>query len=179
MATLHPREHHLVAERRSGAFRLEVLEGPTGRRRWPDEVKARLVAETFAPGVRVVDVARRHGLRPQHLSTWRRLARQGKLVLPADDGPEGTAAGRNGAAGGEAQSRPAAEGATAARAGERAREPSLPVQVSCHGQERRGRHPITRLDRSAYAEPRALLLPRCFHAGRTSKSRPGGRLASL
>jgi len=87
MGTLHQREHHLVADRRSGAFRLEVLEGPTGRRRWPDEVKARLVAETFAPGVRVVDVARRHGLRPQHLSTWRRLARQGKLVLPADDGP--------------------------------------------------------------------------------------------
>jgi transposase len=87
MGTLHHREHHLVAERRSGAFRLEVLEGPTGRRRWPDEVKARIVAETLAPGARVADVARRHGLRPQHLSTWRRLARQGKLVLPADDGP--------------------------------------------------------------------------------------------
>ena len=87
MGTLHQREHHLVAERRSGAFRLEVLQGPTGRRRWPDEVKARIVAETFAPGARVADVARRHGLRPQHLSTWRRLARQGKLVLPADDGP--------------------------------------------------------------------------------------------
>ena len=86
MGTLHQREHHLVAERQSGAFRLEVLEGPTGRRRWPDEVKARIVAETFAPGVRVVDVARRHGLRPQHVSTWRRSARQGKLVLPVDDG---------------------------------------------------------------------------------------------
>lgn len=87
MGTLHQREHHLVAERRSGAFWLEVLEGPTGRRRWADEVKARIVAESFAPGERVADVARRHGLRPQHLSTWRRLARQGKLVLPVDDGP--------------------------------------------------------------------------------------------
>jgi transposase len=87
MEMLHQREHHLVAEQHSGAFRLEVLEGPTGRRRWPDEVKARIVAETFAPGARVADVARRHGLRPQHLSTWRRLARQGKIVLPADDGP--------------------------------------------------------------------------------------------
>ena len=87
MEMLHQREHHLVAERLSGAFRLEVMEGPTGRRRWPDDVKARIVAETFAPGVRVVDVARRHGLRPAHLSSWRRLARQGKIVLPADDGP--------------------------------------------------------------------------------------------
>ena len=87
MGTLQQREHHLVAERRGGAFRLEVLKGPTGRRRWPDEVKARIVAEAFARGARVADVARRHGLRSQHLSTWRRSARQGKLVPPADDGP--------------------------------------------------------------------------------------------
>lgn len=79
-------EHHLLAERRCVAGRLEVLEGPTGRRQWPDEVKARIVAESFEPGARVAEVARRHGLKPQHLSTWRCLARQGRLVLPADDG---------------------------------------------------------------------------------------------
>ncbi len=59
--------------------RMEVLEGPTGRRSWPDDVKARIVAESFEPGARVCDVARRHGLAPQHLSTWRGLARKGKL----------------------------------------------------------------------------------------------------
>lgn len=78
-------EHHLVAEAISVAERFEVLEGPTGRRRWPDAVKARLVVESFAPGVRVADVARRNGIRPQRLSGWRRLAREGKLALPVDD----------------------------------------------------------------------------------------------
>jgi transposase len=62
--------------------RMEVLAGPTGRRIWPDEVKGQLVAESFVPGVRVREVAERHALQPNRLSTWRSLARQGKLVVP-------------------------------------------------------------------------------------------------
>lgn len=42
------------------------------------------MAESFQPGARVVDVARRHDIIPHQLSDWRRMARQGKLVLPAD-----------------------------------------------------------------------------------------------
>ena len=59
-----------------------MIEGPTGRRRWPCEVKARIVAESFAAGSRVADVARRHGLQPQQVTAWRRQARAGELVLP-------------------------------------------------------------------------------------------------
>ncbi len=68
--------------------RLEVLAGPTGRRAWPYEVKARIVLESFEPGARVVDVARRYGIAPQQLTAWRRLARQGKLALPVDEAAE-------------------------------------------------------------------------------------------
>lgn len=63
--------------------RLEVLEGPTGRRTWSDAEKARIVLESFRPGVRVCDVARANGMAPQHLSTWRSHARKGKLAMPA------------------------------------------------------------------------------------------------
>ena len=53
------------------------------RRRWSDETKGRIVAESFAPGAVASGVALRHGLSPQHLSAWRRAARGGLLRLPA------------------------------------------------------------------------------------------------
>ena len=64
--------------------RLEVVGGPTGRRRWPDAVKARIVQESFAPGASVSAVARRHGISPQQLTGWRRAARDGLLPLDGD-----------------------------------------------------------------------------------------------
>ena len=44
------------------------------RRRWPDEVKARLDADSFAGGAKAGDAARRAGLHPSHLSQWPRQA---------------------------------------------------------------------------------------------------------
>ena len=63
---------------------IEIVLRTRGYRRWPDDVKARIVAESFQPGVRVADIARRHGLASHQLSDWRRQARQGLLTLPAE-----------------------------------------------------------------------------------------------
>lgn len=63
---------------------VEVVRRTRGYRRWPEAVKARIVAESFRPKVRVVDVARRHELAPHQVSDWRRQARQGLLALPED-----------------------------------------------------------------------------------------------
>lgn len=69
---------------------LELLtRGGRGRRnrQWPDDVKARIVDETLRPGATVREVAQRHGLKANHVSSWRTLARNGKLVLPPPEDP--------------------------------------------------------------------------------------------
>ncbi len=57
-----------------------------GKRNWPSEVKAQVVAETLIEGETVKAVAKRYELIPSTVSDWRRMARQGKLVLPNLDG---------------------------------------------------------------------------------------------
>ena len=54
-------------------------------RHWPNEVKAKIVSESLRPGTKVNEVAHRYGLRANSLSTWRTMARQGKLILPAPE----------------------------------------------------------------------------------------------
>lgn len=67
---------------------VELLAAPAAKRRWSDDAKGRTVAETLVPGVTVNEVARRHGVKANHLSSWRTLARQGKLVVPEVAGAE-------------------------------------------------------------------------------------------
>ncbi len=55
-------------------MRADVL-GMERRRRWSPDEKARLVAETLAPGACVSEIARRHDVAPSLLLTWRRRAR--------------------------------------------------------------------------------------------------------
>ena len=57
-----------------------------GKRHWPLELKARIVAETLIEGATVNGVVKRYGLIPSSVSDWRRMARTGKLVLPNLDG---------------------------------------------------------------------------------------------
>jgi transposase len=71
----------------SGVQRFEVFTGAGRRRDWPPEVKLSIVAESYSGVETVSAVARRHGLSPSQLFTWRRELRkqmeeQG-LSLPA------------------------------------------------------------------------------------------------
>lgn len=63
-------------------MRADIL-GVERRRRWSPEDKARLVAETLAPGACVSEIARRNDLTPSLLFTWRRRAR----VRPSEASP--------------------------------------------------------------------------------------------
>src|SRR6188768_1134452 len=54
-----------------GFRRIEVITGVGRRRRWTDEEKAWIVAESLDPATTVSAVARRYGLHASQLFTWR------------------------------------------------------------------------------------------------------------
>ena len=54
--------------------RIEIFRGQA-RRRWSDEAKRRLVAETLVPGATVHSVGQRHGVNTSQLFTWRKQFR--------------------------------------------------------------------------------------------------------
>jgi len=73
---------HLDGSTGVGVSRLEVIEGPSGRRRRTKAQRARIAAESMMPGVRVADVARKHGTTRWQVYDWRKKMRKGDLVVP-------------------------------------------------------------------------------------------------
>lgn len=61
--------------------RLEVIEGPTGRRVRSEAERARIVAESLLPGAQVSEVARKHGATRWQIYDWRRRFRQRGALL--------------------------------------------------------------------------------------------------
>ena len=61
---------------------LDVIEGRTSRRFPKPEDRARIVAESPTPGMKVADVARRHGVTRWQVYGWRRKLAAGDLCIP-------------------------------------------------------------------------------------------------
>jgi transposase len=58
------------------ARRIQLFTGAGRRRAWTSDEKAAIVAESYAGGASVCEIARRRGLTPTQLFTWRREARK-------------------------------------------------------------------------------------------------------
>lgn len=61
-------------QQQNGYQRIEVITGQRRHRQWSEEEKARIVAESFVPGVNISGVARRNGVSGGLLFKWRRVA---------------------------------------------------------------------------------------------------------
>ena len=69
-------DSHQERHQGGGYRRIELITGEARRCPWSAEEKARILAESFQPGVKVADVARRHGLNRSLLWNWRHEARK-------------------------------------------------------------------------------------------------------
>ena len=72
----------LDVSKASRVSRLEVIEGPTGRRNRSAAEKAKIAAESLVPGAQVATVARKHGVTRWQVYDWRRRLQRGWLSLP-------------------------------------------------------------------------------------------------
>src|SRR3712207_4448747 len=90
------RTHGSTTSTKADEFRrIEVITGVGRRRRWTDEEKAWIVAESLDPATTVSAVARRYGLHASQLFVWRQrlatpVAREAPAFVPVvvtEDGP--------------------------------------------------------------------------------------------
>ena len=104
-----------TASTKAGEFRrVEVITGTARRRAWSSREKARLVAESLEPGASVSQIARRNGVSPGQLFTWRRDAK-----ASANSGP--------------AASTPAFVPVSISEAASPSRQPSSSIEIEVHG----------------------------------------------
>ena len=75
---------------RAPELRGEVLSGPERRRRWSNEEKLRILAQSVAPGSSPSLTCRLHGISSGQLYTWRKQFRTGELTgfIPVAIGAE-------------------------------------------------------------------------------------------
>lgn len=64
--------------------RLEVLEGPSGRRHRSKAERVRIALESMMPGASVTKVARKHDVTRWQVYDWRRQVKDGRLAVPED-----------------------------------------------------------------------------------------------
>ncbi len=92
------RNHGATTSTKADSFRrLEVIPGVGRRRRWTDEDKARIVAESLDPATTSSAVARHYGLHASQLFVWRQqlaasAAREAPAFVPVVVAEDGAAA---------------------------------------------------------------------------------------
>ena len=71
-----PNDTHQDNRNDNGSYRrIELITGTARRRRWSDDERARILAESFEPGANISAVARRHGVHGGLLHSWRKKAK--------------------------------------------------------------------------------------------------------
>ncbi|WP_420965413.1 transposase [Bradyrhizobium sp. B120] len=80
---------HLDGSSAGSVSRLEVLEGPSGRRVRSEAERTRIVAESLLPGAEMSEVARKYGATRWQIYDWRRRFRQ-RGLLPACEASQPT-----------------------------------------------------------------------------------------
>ena len=82
------RSHSSTTSTKADGFRrIEVITGVGRRRRWSEEEKARIVAESLDPATTSSAVARRYGLHASQLFVWRQQLQRSALSAEAVGGP--------------------------------------------------------------------------------------------
>ena len=80
--------HSHTASTKADSFRrVEVITGVGRHRRWTDEEKARIVAESLDPATTSSAVARRYGLHASQLFVWRQQLQQSASAAQTLGGP--------------------------------------------------------------------------------------------